>query len=192
MRLMGNKKIEFGLRYNLKRCDYTTYICRVEECWSLSNVEYGLRTRQVILAHNPVIHSVLLSHNASSNKRKLQSWRVYFNWRGDRVWFMLRFYERSHEVSTESPDRVTLKAFQWTLSTRRHRIPVSVSPFQTDAKVIVFLCQLFRGKTRSCWLPVSPLAPCPPLSFNPVPLLSGMHFSHSFVLSLFFFWILLP
>lgn len=93
---------------------------------------------------------------------------------------------RSHEVSTESSDRVTLKAFQWTLSTRRHRIPVSVSPFQTDAKVIVFLSLLYREKTRSWRLPVSPLAPCPPLSFNPIPLLSGMLFSHSFVLSLFF------
>lgn len=36
-----------------------TYICIEEECWSLSNVGYGLRTRQVILAHKPLLLAVI-------------------------------------------------------------------------------------------------------------------------------------
>lgn len=46
--------------------------------------------------------------------------------------------------------------------------PGLCSPFQTDAKVIVFLSRVFREKTRSHWLPVSPAAPHPPPSFNPI------------------------
>lgn len=36
-----------------------TYICREEECWSLSNVGYGPRTRQVVLAHKPLLLTVI-------------------------------------------------------------------------------------------------------------------------------------
>lgn len=35
-------------------------------------------------------------------------------------------------------------------------------------KSLFFLSLLFGGKTQSYWLPVSPVAPCPPLSFNPI------------------------
>jgi len=45
---------------------YMTYICRAEECWSLSNVGYGLRTRQVILAHKPLLFTVIFSCTAFS------------------------------------------------------------------------------------------------------------------------------
>lgn len=35
-------------------------------------------------------------------------------------------------------------------------------------KSLFFLSLLFGGKTQSYWLPVSPVAPSPPLSFNPI------------------------
>lgn len=57
----------------------------------------------------------------------------------------MTFYKEGRGVSEESPGRVTLKAFQRALSSPQHQILVSVSPFQTNAEVIVFLSLLFEG-----------------------------------------------
>lgn len=62
-------------------CDMT-YICREEECWSLSNVGYGPRTRQVILAHKPLLFTVIFSFAVFPNSRGgLHSrWVCRFDW----------------------------------------------------------------------------------------------------------------
>lgn len=59
-----------------------TYICREEECWSLSNVGYGPRTRQVILAHKPLLFTVIFSFAVFPNSRgELHSrWVCRFDW----------------------------------------------------------------------------------------------------------------
>lgn len=67
--VMGNKTNEARLKCCLRHCGYMTYICRVEECWSLSNVGYGLRTRQVILAHKPLLLTVIFSFTVFSTTR---------------------------------------------------------------------------------------------------------------------------
>lgn len=161
--MMGNKTNEARLKCYLRHCGYMTYICRVEECWSLSNVGYGPRTRQVILAHKPLLFTVFFSVTVFSTNREHHSrWVCRFNWCSDRVWFMFHYTRRAMKYPMRARGRVTLKAFPWTLGTSQHRIPVSVFPFQTDAKVIVFLRLVFREKTLSHWLPVSPVAPRPP------------------------------
>lgn len=46
-----------------------TYICSEEECWSLSNVGYDWRARQAILAHKPLLFSVIFSFTMFSTAR---------------------------------------------------------------------------------------------------------------------------
>lgn len=58
-----------GSKCCLRYCGDMTYICRGEECWSLSNVGYGLRTRQVILAHKPLLFTVIFSFAVFSTAR---------------------------------------------------------------------------------------------------------------------------
>lgn len=131
-----------------------TYICRVEEDWSLSNA-WGLRTSQVMLAHNTLLFTVNLSFSVFNNMKPKS---VHFNRSGNSVWFMYST-RGAMRYSAENPGMVTLKAFQWTLSSQQHRITVSVSPCHIDAKVIVFANLLSRWKTQSSQPPVSPLSP---------------------------------
>lgn len=150
--VMGNKTNEARLECCLHRCGCMTYIWRVEECWSLSDVGYGLRTRQVILAHKPLIFSFTVFSTTRGSCRV-----------GERAALI--------DVAIEFDSCYILQGEPWSIRCEPGQgyikgIPVnpqhstvSVSPFQTDAKVIVFLSRLFREKTRSYWLPVSPVAP---------------------------------
>ncbi len=163
---MGNKTNEARLKCCLHHCGYMTYICRVEECWSLSNVGYGLRTRQVILAPKPLLFTVIFSFAVFSTTSG--SFRV-----GECAALIDAAIERdSCYIQQGEPWSIRWEPGQGYIKgipvNPQHKIPVSVSPFQTDAKVIVFPSLLFREKTRSYWLPVSPVAPRPPLSFNPI------------------------
>lgn len=62
-----------------------------EECWSLSNVGYGLRTRQVILAHKPlVIHCNLLRRSVSKFKGAASQSVSVQLWLMRTIWSMLQ------------------------------------------------------------------------------------------------------
>lgn len=86
-----NKTNEPRPKCALCYCGDMTYICREEECWSLSNVGYGLRTRQVILAHKPLLFTVIFSVAVFPNSRGwLRSRWVARLWLMRAIWFMLQ------------------------------------------------------------------------------------------------------
>lgn len=93
--VMGNKTNEARLKRCFHHCGYMTYICRVQECWSLSNVGDGLKTSH-LGTQTSVSHCDLLLHNVFNYKSELQSrWVCRFNWCSDRVWFMLHSTRRA-------------------------------------------------------------------------------------------------
>lgn len=157
------------MKQDSHHCGYMTYIWRVEECWSLSNVGYGPRTRQVILAHRPLLFTVILSFTVFSTTRGSFGVCECATLIDAATEFDSCYILQGEPWSIRwEPRQGYIKGIPVNLQHSKAQDPSLCSLFQTDAKVIVVWSPLFREKTRSYWLPVSPVAPHPPQSFNPI------------------------
>lgn len=184
--VMGNKINEARLKRCLHHSGYMTYICRVQECWSLSNAECGLRTWQVILAHKPQLFTVIfpcavfsttngnfrVSECAALIDAEIEFDSCYIlqgepwsiRWEPGQGYIKGIPVNPQHSTAQDPSlcfslsDRCPSHCFFWACFSERKPNPTG--------------CQCHQ------WPPVLPCHSIPSL------LLSGMHFSHSFLFSL--------
>lgn len=183
---MGNKTNEAKLKCCLHNCGYMTYICRVEECWSLSNVGYGLRTRQVILAHKPLLFTVIFSFT------------VFSTTTGS---FRVSECAALSDAAIEFDSCYSLQGEPWSIRWEPGQgyikgIPVNPQHFTAQDPSLCFSPSRQMPKSLFFWAWFSERKLDPtgcqchqwplvlPRHSIPSLLLSGMHFSHSFLFSL--------
>lgn len=159
---------------------------RVEECWSLSNVEYGPRTRRVILAHKPLLFSVIFPFT------------VFVTTRGS---FGVGECAALIDAAIEFDSCYILQGEPWSIRWEAGQgyikgIPVNPRLSAAQDPSLCFSLpdrcpsHCFFWACFSEWKPDPTGCQChqwpPVLACHSIPslLLSGMHFSHSFLSSL--------
>lgn len=184
--VMGNKTNEARLKRCLQHYDYMTYICRVEECWSLSNVGYGLRTRRVILTHKPLLFTVIFYFAMFATTRgssgaaecaaiidvAIEFDSCYFLQGGPRSirWEARQGYIKGIPANLPAAPQ--------------HRIQALFLPSRQMPESLFFWACFSERKSDPTGYQCHQWPPVLPCHSIPSPLLSGMHFSHSFLVSL--------